>query len=230
MKVRPPAAALCVARIALCGITRLGICVATTSTPWLPSKNSSREQPHVMSMPGAAPKPRNRSIRIAPSADSRLASRATWRRCGSAGPKILAASSAGVARAEHGGAGGIGPQDAHAVGRPQPGRQGAFRVRRQPRIAFDLPQKFRPVHRLDLDRAGFVLARPRPGKINGSLVSPARAWQVHGPAARVPSKAEITLIPVNPSGAVGVERSGRHGEVLANGREQVHDRGTGAVP
>ena len=75
------------------GIMRLAVSVATISTPWLPSGKSSREQPQVMSMPGAAPKPRKRSIRMAPLAGNWLASRAAWRRCGSAGPKFLAASS-----------------------------------------------------------------------------------------------------------------------------------------
>jgi hypothetical protein len=72
---------------------RLAVAVATISTPWLPSAKSSRAQPHVISMPGAAPKPRSRSIRTAPLAGKSRASRATRRRCGSAGPKILAASS-----------------------------------------------------------------------------------------------------------------------------------------
>ena len=76
------------------GFMLLAVAVATTSTPWWPSGKSSREQPHVISMPGAAPKPRNRSIRTAPLAGSWWASRATWRRCGSAGPGFRAASSA----------------------------------------------------------------------------------------------------------------------------------------
>ena len=40
-----------------------------------------------------------------------------------------------IGRAEHAGAGRIGPQDSRAVRRPQPGGQGARRVGRQSRIA-----------------------------------------------------------------------------------------------
>ena len=46
-------------------------------------------------MPAAAPKPRSRSIRTAPPGLSCVASCAIWRRCGSAGPKILSLSAAG---------------------------------------------------------------------------------------------------------------------------------------
>ena len=68
-----------------------------TRMPWLPSAKSSRAQPQVTSAPRLAPKPRSRSSRIAPEIGSRLASCATWRRCGSAGPKILFANSGACA-------------------------------------------------------------------------------------------------------------------------------------
>ena len=120
---------------------------AAIRMPWLPSGKSSREQPQVASMPGAAPNPCNRSSRIAPFASNRPASRAICRRCGSAGPKVFSASAAALGRAEQAGAGRIGPQDPRAVGRPQPGGQGARRIGRQSRIAERLQLKFRIIHR-----------------------------------------------------------------------------------
>ena len=53
----------------------------------------------------------------------------------------------GIGGAEQPGAGRIGPQDPRAVGRPQPGGQGARRVGRQSRIAEARHLKFRIIHR-----------------------------------------------------------------------------------
>ncbi|MGY4356064.1 hypothetical protein ACVW0J_002557 [Bradyrhizobium sp. i1.7.7] len=63
-----------------------------TSTPELPSAKSRRAQAQVISMPKRAPNPCSRSSLIAPFGASRRASRATWRRWLSAGPKVLSAS------------------------------------------------------------------------------------------------------------------------------------------
>ena len=108
---------------------------AAIRTPWLPSGKSNREQPQVASPPGAAPNPCRRSSRMAPSASSRPASRATCRRCRSAGPKVFSARAAALAAPNSAGAGRIGPQDPRAVGGPQPGGQAARRIGRQSRIA-----------------------------------------------------------------------------------------------
>ena len=79
------------------GIARPPDPAAVIRMPWLPSANSSRAQPQVASVPSAAPKPRSRSSRIAPEAGSLAESCATWRRCASAGPKILLARLAPLA-------------------------------------------------------------------------------------------------------------------------------------
>ena len=70
---------------------------AAIRTPWLPSGKSNREQPQVASPPGAAPNPCRRSSRMAPLASNRPASRATCRRCRSAGPKVFSARAAALA-------------------------------------------------------------------------------------------------------------------------------------
>ena len=114
------------------GMVRPAVLPATIRMPWLPSGKSSREQPQVASMPGAAPKPCNRSSRTAPFAGRRPASRATCRRCGSAGPKSFG-ERALLGRAEHACADRIGPQDPRAVARPQP--CGQARSSRAPPVA-----------------------------------------------------------------------------------------------
>ena len=132
------------------GIARPTGWAATIRMPWLPSANSSRAQPQVMSVPSAAPKPRRRSSRIAPVGGSRWASCTTCRRCWSAGPKVFLGEARAVGRAEQPGADGIGPQHPRAVGRPEPCGEGARCMHRQSRIADALQLEFRVVHRGDM--------------------------------------------------------------------------------
>ena len=85
-----------------CSRSRSGIwppigSAAVIRTPWLPSAKSNLALPQVTSVPSAEPKPRSGSSLIAPVGSSRLASCATCRRCGSAGPNVMLASSAPLA-------------------------------------------------------------------------------------------------------------------------------------
>ena len=105
-------------------------------------------------MPGAAPKPRKRSIRMAPLAGNWLGQPRRLAAVLIGGTKIPGRKLGALAGAEHSGGGAVGPQNAAAVGRPQPCRQGARCVPREARIAFDLPLEFRLVHRPGVARAG----------------------------------------------------------------------------
>ena len=73
------------------------------------------------------------------------------------GTRIPSRQFGAIGGAEHIGAGEVRPHNPRAIGRPQPRRQGACRVRRQPRIAFDLPLELL-VHRREVARAGLGFA------------------------------------------------------------------------
>ena len=92
----------------------------------------------------------------------------------------------GVARAERVGADGVGPQDPCAVGRPQPGGEGAICMRGEATIARAQRPEIRIPHRPGLT-ALFRSVAAATAKINVPLVSPAGGGKVH---ARPP----ITLI------------------------------------
>ena len=108
---------------------------AAIRTPWLPSGKSNREA-------AAGRKPAGRrakslqalqpdgAVREQPACEPRDLPPVPVGR-----PEGFFGKGCGAGRAEHAGAGRIGPQDPLAVGGPQPGGQAARRIGRQSRIA-----------------------------------------------------------------------------------------------
>ena len=160
-----------------------------------PSEKSSRAQAQVTRPPSAAPKPRSRSSRTAPVGDSRPASCATWRRCGSAGPKFRDASAAALAAPNTPAPTGLAHRMRAPSSRPQPRRQGARRMNGQPWIAHALQLEIGAVH----GHRTFDVFWLLPGAIGHARQPNSRQYRVRhrqGPRLplRNPAKARITLI------------------------------------